>query len=222
MTSPQEHVTHGPTSGNGILKSVVIHPGEYMLQFLGREHGVVRYLVVMTQEHLAWREIDTFASPWVLLQRYVASSPQVFSAVPWQSVRCMETSTRNLGYTKTVRFHLAASDGQNHVVEFEDIYLSRWIDACRSRGLTVIDPEAVNTPAWKRGVRHNGLFIGKVVAWLLAILSGVPLGLLGLGKYWLVVMAVVVNLNMAMWIFAMTRSDSSSDNNKAKCRRNMS
>lgn len=51
MKSPQEHVTHGPTSVNGILKSVVIHPGEYMFQFLGRQHGVVRYLVVMTLEH---------------------------------------------------------------------------------------------------------------------------------------------------------------------------
>ncbi len=39
MTSPQEHVTHGPTSDNGILKSVVIHPSEYMFQFLGRQQG---------------------------------------------------------------------------------------------------------------------------------------------------------------------------------------
>ena len=218
MLSPPEHVSHCLTDDDDIVESVMIHPSEYLFWTLGRRDWTIRYLVVMTHQHLAWREISVFESPRVMLQSYLGSAPRSFSAIAWSNVRCVEARICKFGLSKTMRFHLKGTSEAEQVVEFDDVHLSAWCRACRKLGLGVRDG-GDGIPIWKQILQNNGWTICFCLCLVLMPVSFVAASLLdpeNALRDWMVCVLLLGILYMMTTLFALTGQSRSTDDESKK------
>lgn len=188
------------------VTTVWIHAGEYLWSTSGRRDSVVRYLVVMTQQYLAWCEGTEFAA----LHSRFSASPRLFSAVAWSDIQFVETRIQQLGLKRTVRIHVSGTGEKERVFEFDALYLYNWINAFRSRGIEVVNLESKHSPGWRTFLKHNlwpmwFCIFGLLV--ILSLLAAIVVDRKNALRDWLVAVAALGALNMVVYIWALTRTD---------------